>query len=330
MIFTEDSCSPVCKESSAVVVQEKTPMRKLTALCLYIILLLGLAGCAAQPAESSAPESSEVQTETPAETQTEAFIPSSSAAETSSEILTTEAASTEKPETESSVPEESADDSTAAESTDSSAAESSAESSAFETSSEDTAAETSTDAETSAEPSTAETTEAPPETTEEPPESTEEPATEYIIAETFRFMLPADWEKQENGSLMADGGSVRIFFCTVPLNDAAFSKGIKIKDKDFGKQLVAYFNDDENTEVTYTIYDSDAADQTGRTESGLDYRFILVRLDRASGSKGASILSAYSLDKENVLVIFFEYELSGGIAAEECLETVNRTIERIK
>ncbi len=275
-------------------------MRKLTALCLCVILLLGLVGCGTQPAETGASESSEVQTET--------AIPSSSAEESSSEILTAEAGPTDESETESSVSEESADNSTAEESADSSAAEPSAE--------------ISTDAETSAEDSTAESTEVP--------ETTEEPTAEYIIADTFRFLLPADWEIQDNGSLTADGGSVRISFRTVPLNDAAFSEGIKIKDKDFGKQLVAYFNDDENTEVTYTIYDSDAADQAGRTESGLDYRFILVRLDRASGSKGASILSAYSLDKENVLVIFFEYELSGGIAAEECLETVNKTIERIK
>lgn len=257
-------------------------MRKLTALLLSAILLLGLVGCGTQPAEISVPESSEVQTETPAATQTEAVISSSSAEETSSEILTTEADLTEESESEPSVPED-----------------------------------------TAAEPSTAETAEVPPETTEEP-------TAEYIIADTFRFLLPADWEKQADGSLTAGGGSVRISFRTVPLNDAAFSEGIKIKDKDFGKQLVAYFNAAEDNGVFYTIYDSDAADQTARTESGLDYRFILVITNGDSDGKSSSILSAYSLDKENVLVIFFEYELSGGIAAEECLETVNRTIERIR
>lgn len=278
-------------------------MRKLTALCLCVILLLGLVGCGTQPAESSAPESSEVQTETPADTQTEAFIPSSSAEESSSEILTAEAGPTDESETESSVPEESAD---------SSAAEPSAE--------------ISTDAETSAEDSTAESTEVP-ETTEE---TTEEPTAEYIIADTFLFMLPAGWERRDDGSLAAHGGSVRISFCTVPLSSEPFSEGIKIKDDDFGKQLVAWFNENGDSEVTYTIYDSDAADQTARTESGLDYRFILIIPDGDGSVKDSSILSAYSLDKENVLVIRFEYGLEAGIAAEECLETVNKTIERIQ
>ena len=141
-------------------------------------------------------------------------------------------------------------------------------------------------------------------------------------------MLPAGWEKQDDGSLAA--GSVRISFCTVPLNDAAFSEGIKIKDKDFGKQLVAWFNENGDGEITYLIYGSDAADQTARTENGLDFRFILIIPDKGSTVKDSSILSAYSLDKENVLVIRFEYGLEAGIAAEECLETINKTIERIK
>ncbi|MBQ7602041.1 MAG: hypothetical protein IJU49_07775, partial [Lachnospiraceae bacterium] len=238
--------------------------------------------------------------------------PSSSAEESSSEILTAEAGPTDESETESSVSEESADNSTAEESADSSAAEPSAE--------------ISTDAETSAEDSTAESTEVP-ETTEE---TTEEPTAEYIIADTFLFMLPAGWERQDDGSLAAGGGSVRISFCTVPLSSEPFSEGIKIKDKDFGKQLVAWFNENGDSEVTYTIYDSDAADQTARTESGLDYRFILIIPDKGSTVKDSSILSAYSLDKENILVIRFEYGLEAGIAAEECLETVNKTIDRIQ
>ena len=283
-------------------------MRKLTALCLCVILLLGPAGCAAQPAETGASESSEVQTET--------AIPSSSAEESSSEILTAEAGPTDESETESSVSEESADNSTAEESADSSAAEPSAE--------------ISTDAETSAEDSTAESTEVP-ETTEEPTEeTTEEPTAEYIIADTFLFMLPAGWERRDDGSLAAHGGSVRISFCTVPLSSEPFSEGIKIKDDDFGKQLVAWFNENGDSEVTYTIYDSDVADQTARTESGLDYRFILIIPHGDSNNKDSSILSAYNLDKENVLVIRFEYGLEAGIAAEECLETVNKTIERIQ
>ena len=285
-------------------------MRRLIAFLLSALLVLSLAGCA-QPAETTAPENTETQTES---------LPSS-AELSSSEASTGETAeSTETEETaaESSGAEESTEAPSAAESEPASEDASSSEA--------DPSAETPAEApaETTAPEGSSE------ETAEEPSESSGEAGTDCVLADAFRFTAPADWEKQEDGSFTAADGSVTISFFTVPLSDKAFTEEITLEGESLGGELAAYFDKISENGLTHAVYDSESADGMLRTDSGLDCRFILLRVSENDEYKGTAILSVYGLDEENLLVIRFDYGISSGITAEECLEALNQTIERIE
>ena len=281
-------------------------MRKLAALCSCTILLLGLVGCSTQPAETAVPESSAAQTET----QTEALIPSSSAEESSSGIPTTKAVSTEESQTESSVPEESTDDPTA---------EPSAESSASGASTEDTAAETSTDAETNAESSdAAETAE-----TSENAETAEVPGNERTVF-GFRFTVPDGWEKQEDGSYLADEGRVLIDFFLLPAGEA-FSAGTAVSSESFAAQLVALLNEGADNDGIYELYHSALL----HTKSGLENCFVMLKYNDREVRDHLFIFSAYDRTDNNFFIIRISFGLDASVRGEECWELINSTIERI-
>ena len=265
-------------------------MRRSIIFLISALLALSLAGCAS-PAETTAPDNRETQTETAVVSSSEETLPSGAETE-GSEVPGTETTETETPDTEEStdvsVPEES-------------------ENSSEETSPEETAGESS----------------------EEPPVSSDEAGSECILLDTFRFTASESWEKQDDGSFTAADGSVRISFCTVPLSDEVFSEGIGFRDEDLGSELAAYFSGISEDGVSYAVYDSPSADMFSRTDSGLEYRFLLLRTAENGGYTGTSILSAYEISEENLLVIRFRYAFDSGIAAEQCLEAVNHTIERL-
>ena len=284
-------------------------MKRSVAFLLSAILVLSLAGCA-QPAETTAPENTEAQTET-------AALPSSEEAISSETETGTVTSETADPAAESSGAEESTEDPATAES-------------------ESSSDGTDPSAETSSEESAEATTETPAEETppagessEEPPASSDEAGSECNFADTFRFTAPESWEKQDDGSFTAADGSVRISFCIVPLSDESFSEGIGFRDEDLGSELAAYFSGISEDGVSYSVYDSPSADMFSRTDSGLEYRFLLLRTAENGGYTGTSILSAYEISEEILLVIRFRYAFDSGIAAEQCLEAVNHTIERI-
>ena len=182
---------------------------------------------------------------------------------------------------------------------------------------------------TAAEP----TTEAPTKETPTKEAATTAAAAEMVertVANAFRFMVPAEWDRQENGSYIAQNGSVAIYFYGMPLSDSSFTKGIKVKDKDFSKQLVSYLNKSSTDGVTYKIYNSELADQAYKTKKGLDYRFLMLQWSDNSGNRGGSLISAFDYTDDEVFVIWFDYGIIGGVMAQECMSIINKTIERIK
>ena len=190
-------------------------MRKLTALLLSAILLLGLVGCGTQPAGTTVPSASETETENVSETAKE-----TSAAETDTTTVTAEEAAS----SEETNAEESTEAVSSGESAGSTTAEESAETTAAEIASDSTADET-----------------------------PEETGTEQIFADAFRFTVPADWTLQADGSYFSGSEKVCISFRTIPLDHAPMAAGIKVSDEAFAGQLAEYMSANDG-ESSYSVH----------------------------------------------------------------------------
>ncbi|MBQ4369497.1 MAG: hypothetical protein II784_00700 [Oscillospiraceae bacterium] len=150
---------------------------------------------------------------------------------------------------------------------------------------------------------------------------------ERIVGNAFRFTVPADWEEQADGSYSAVGGSVIISFYAFPFTTGGYSmpEGIKVKDAAFPEEFVKLLNEYDKGSWTYSLY----ADKAYETAGGLDNRFMLINTRGAAGSPATIIMSAYDWNDEQVFAIMLEYGIVASGYAEDCWETINRTLERI-
>ena len=285
----------------------KEIMKKMTAVLLTLILLLSLCACGgAQTNTTAAPEKS---TETAEKTSEEATKQETTKAPT--QPATTEAPTTQAPTQPATT--------------------------AAPTQPATTAAPTKP--ETTAAPTEAPTTEVPA-TAAPTPETKEVSGVEHerVIGETFRFTVPADW-KVDDKSYIAKNGLVYISFFKVPTarNGQKLPDGAKLDDEDFPVKLAEYLDELHfyGPDAKLEIQTSDASyameKQHLKTDSGLPYRYMLIRIKSLDGTKllGSAIFEVYEWDAENYLLIDYEFGLVGSTNALDCGKVIHKTLEKI-
>ena len=195
----------------------------------------------------------------------------------------------------------------------------------------------------SQEPSREETaeTEAPVEETKEPeatpePEATAAPETndmvERTVGDAFRFMVPTDWEKQENGSYMVDSdrGPINIFFLRLAPEEKGYDlpEGFSIASEDLAEVFVDYMNEAQVfSDVTTELYNADEGVQ--ETANGLRYRHIACDiLDKDGNKVDYIIMYLYEWTDDAYFSIAFDpaYSVS---TVRDCIKIIHKTIERI-
>ncbi|MBR2802683.1 MAG: hypothetical protein IKE21_08910 [Erysipelotrichaceae bacterium] len=196
----------------------------------------------------------------------------------------------------------------------------------------------------SQEPSKEETaeTEAPVEETKEPettaePEPTAAPETnddmvERTVGDAFRFMVPKDWEKQENGSYMVDSdrGPINIFFLKLAPEEKGYAlpEGFSIESEDLAEVFIDYMNEAQVfQDVTMKLYNADEGVQ--ETANGLRYRHIACDvLDKDGNEVDYIILYVYEWTDDAYFSIVFDpaYSVS---TVRDCIKIIHKTIERI-
>ena len=280
----------------------KETMKKMTAVLITLILLLSLCACGgAQTNTTAAPEKS---TETAEKTSEEATKQETTKAPTQP---ATTAAPTQPATT------------------------------AAPTQPATTAAPTKP--ETTAAPTEAPTTEVPA-TAAPTPETKEVSGVEHerVIGETFRFTVPADW-KVDDKSYIAKNGLVYISFFKVPtaLNGQKLPDGAKLDDEDFPVKLAEYLDElhfygpDAKLEIQTSETSYAMEKQHFKTDSGLPYRYMLIRIKSLDGTKwlGSAIFEVYEWDAENYLLIDYEFGLVGSTNALDCGKVIHKTLEKI-
>ena len=276
----------------------KEIMKKMTAVLLTLILLLSLCACGgAKTNTTAAPEKSTEATE---KTSEEATKQETTKAPT--QPATTEAPTTQAP-----------------------------------TQPATTAAPTKP--ETTAAPTEAPTTEVPA-TAAPTPETKEVSGVEHerVIGETFRFTVPADW-KVDDKSYIAKNGLVYISFFKVPTarNGQKLPDGAKLDDEDFPVKLAEYLDElhfygpDAKLEIQTSDTSYAMEKQHLKTDSGLPYREMLIRIKSLDGTKllGSAIFEVYEWDAENYLLIDYEFGLVGSTNALDCGKVIHKTLEKI-
>ena len=285
----------------------KEIMKKMTAVLLTLILLLSLCACGgAKTNTTAAPEKSTEATEktseeaTKQETTKAPTQPATTAAPT--QPATTEAPTTQAP-----------------------------------TQPATTAAPTKP--ETTAAPTEAPTTEVPA-TAAPTPETKEVSGVDHerVIGETFRFTVPADW-KVDDKSYIAKNGLVYISFFKVPTarNGQKLPDGAKLDDEDFPVKLAEYLDElhfygpDAKLEIQTSEASYAMEKQHLKTDSGLPYRDMLIRIKSLDGTKllGSAIFEVYEWDAENYLLIDYEFGLVGSTNALDCGKVIHKTLEKI-
>ena len=193
--------------------------------------------------------------------------------------------------------------------------------------------------ETTAAPTEAPTTEVPA-TAAPTPETKEVSGVEHerVIGETFRFTVPADW-KVDDKSYIAKNGLVYISFFKVPTarNGQKLPDGAKLDDEDFPVKLAEYLDELHfyGPDAKLEIQTSDASyameKQHLKTDSGLPYRYMLIRIKSLDGTKllGSAIFEVYEWDAENYLLIDYEFGLVGSTNALDCGKVIHKTLEKI-
>ena len=196
----------------------------------------------------------------------------------------------------------------------------------------------------SQEPSREETTEteAPVEETKEPeataePEPTAAPETnedmvERTVGDAFRFMVPKDWEKQENGSYMVDSdrGPISIFFMQLAPEEEGYDlpEGFSIESEDLAEVFVDYINEAQVfLDVTAELYNADEGVQ--ETANGLRYRHIACDILVKDGNKvDYIIMYLYEWTDNACFSIAFDpaYSVS---TVRDCIKIIHKTIERV-
>ena len=276
----------------------KEIMKKMTAVLLTLILLLSLCACGgAKTNTTAAPEKSTEATE---KTSEEATKQETTKAPT--QPATTAAPTTQAP-----------------------------------TQPATTAAPTKP--ETTAAPTEAPTTEVPA-TAAPTPETKEVSGVEHerVIGETFRFTVPADW-KVDDKSYIAKNGLVYISFFKVPTarNGQKLPDGAKLDDEDFPVKLAEYLDElhfygpDAKLEIQTSEASYAMEKQHLKTDSGLPYRDMLIRIKSLDGTKllGSAIFEVYEWDAENYLLIDYEFGLVGSTNALDCGKVIHKTLEKI-
>ena len=68
-----------------------------------------------------------------------------------------------------------------------------------------------------------------------------------------------------------------------------------------------------------------------KTDSGLPYRYMLIRIKSLDGTKllGSAIFEVYEWDAENYLLIDYEFGLVGSTNALDCGKVIHKTLEKI-
>ena len=183
----------------------------------------------------------------------------------------------------------------------------------------------------------------PEESTEETETTTEEAPdnmTERIVAETFRFLVPNEWEKQEDGSYYVGDGNMRndvaIYFFGAPRKTdvSELSESLNVQDDNFPEEFVNHLNTIglyENIDLQLTDSDTATWHNAQETAKGIPYRRLgLHGIEKDSGKNavmGTVIIDVYDWNEEEFFMIIMEsYSVS---AMNECHRIIHRTFERI-